>query len=40
MIGTEDDVVWPAYSKFLDFELEFGVFIKGKVRDAPKARAR
>jgi 2-keto-4-pentenoate hydratase/2-oxohepta-3-ene-1,7-dioic acid hydratase in catechol pathway len=36
VVGTEDDVVWPAYSKFLDFELEFGVFIKGKVTDAPR----
>jgi 2-keto-4-pentenoate hydratase/2-oxohepta-3-ene-1,7-dioic acid hydratase in catechol pathway len=36
VIGTDDDVVWPAYSKFLDFELEFGVYIKGKVKDAPK----
>lgn len=39
VIGTDEDVVWPAYSKFLDFELEFGVYIKGKVKDAPKAVA-
>ena len=39
VIGTDDDVVWPAYSKFLDFELEFGVFIKDKVTDAPKEGA-
>jgi hypothetical protein len=39
VIGTDDNVVWPAYSKFLDFELEFGVFIKGKVKDAPKEGA-
>jgi 2-keto-4-pentenoate hydratase/2-oxohepta-3-ene-1,7-dioic acid hydratase in catechol pathway len=39
VIGTDDDVVWPAYSKFLDFELEFGVFIKGNVKDAPKEGA-
>jgi hypothetical protein len=25
VIGTDDDVVWPAYSKFLDFELELGL---------------
>ena len=36
VIGTDDEVVWPAYSKFLDFELEFGVYIKGTVKDAPK----
>jgi 2-keto-4-pentenoate hydratase/2-oxohepta-3-ene-1,7-dioic acid hydratase in catechol pathway len=39
VIGTDEDVVWPPYSKFLDFELEFGVYIKGKVRDAPKVDA-
>jgi 2-keto-4-pentenoate hydratase/2-oxohepta-3-ene-1,7-dioic acid hydratase in catechol pathway len=39
VIGTDDEVVWPAYSKFLDFELEFGVFIKDKVTDAPKEGA-
>ncbi len=39
VIGTDDHVVWPAYSKFLDFELEFGVFIKGKVKDALKEGA-
>ena len=39
VIGTDEDVVWPPYSKFLDFELEFRVYIKGKVRDAPKADA-
>lgn len=39
MIGTDEGVVWPAYSKFLDFELEFGVYIKGKVKDAPKSDA-
>jgi len=36
VIGTDDDVVWPAYSKFLDFELEFGVYLKGKVTNAPR----
>ena len=36
VIGTDDEVVWPAYSKFLDFELEFGVYIKGRVKDAPR----
>src|ERR1700722_703996 len=39
VIGTDDEVVWPDYSKFLDFELEFGVFIKDKVTDAPKEGA-
>jgi 2-keto-4-pentenoate hydratase/2-oxohepta-3-ene-1,7-dioic acid hydratase in catechol pathway len=39
VIGTDEDVVWPSYSKFLDFELEFGVYIKGKVKDAPREGA-
>jgi 2-keto-4-pentenoate hydratase/2-oxohepta-3-ene-1,7-dioic acid hydratase in catechol pathway len=39
VIGTDEEVVWPAYSKFLDFELEFGVFMKDKVTDAPKEGA-
>jgi 2-keto-4-pentenoate hydratase/2-oxohepta-3-ene-1,7-dioic acid hydratase in catechol pathway len=39
VIGTDDDVVWPSYSKFLDFELEFGVYIKEKVKDAPREGA-
>lgn len=36
VIGTDDEVVWPAYSKFLDFELEFGIYIKDKVTDAQR----
>lgn len=39
VIGTDDEVVWPAYSKFLDFELEFGVYLKGQVKDAPREGA-
>ena len=34
VIGTDDEVVWPAYSKFLDFELELGIYLKDKVKDA------
>jgi 2-keto-4-pentenoate hydratase/2-oxohepta-3-ene-1,7-dioic acid hydratase in catechol pathway len=40
VIGTDDDVVWPNYSKFLDFELEFGVYIKKKATNVPKEKAR
>ena len=36
VIGTDEDVVWPPYSKFLDFELEFGVYIKGRSRTRQK----
>lgn len=30
VVGLDDDVVWPSYTKKLDFELEFGVVI-GKI---------
>ncbi|WP_339948892.1 fumarylacetoacetate hydrolase family protein [uncultured Albimonas sp.] len=38
--GPETDVVWPAYSQLMDFELEFGVYIARACKDVPKARAR
>jgi 2-keto-4-pentenoate hydratase/2-oxohepta-3-ene-1,7-dioic acid hydratase in catechol pathway len=40
VIGTETDVVWPAYSQLMDFELEFGFFVGKQGRDIPKERAR
>jgi 2-keto-4-pentenoate hydratase/2-oxohepta-3-ene-1,7-dioic acid hydratase in catechol pathway len=40
VIGTDDDVIWPSYSKFLDFELEFGVYIKKRAKNVPKEQAR
>lgn len=40
VIGTDQDVVWPSYSKFLDFELEFGVYIKKNAKNVPKEKAR
>jgi len=40
VIGTDADVVWPAYSKFLDFELEFGIYIKKDAKDVLKEKAR
>jgi len=39
VVGTEEDVIWPAYSEQLDFELEFGVYLKHKVKDAPREGA-
>lgn len=39
-IGPEDDVVWPSYSKSLDFELEFGCYIAKPAKDVAKAEAR
>jgi 2-keto-4-pentenoate hydratase/2-oxohepta-3-ene-1,7-dioic acid hydratase in catechol pathway len=40
VIGPEDDVIWPSYSKLLDFELEFGCYIGKRTKDVPKERAR
>jgi 2-keto-4-pentenoate hydratase/2-oxohepta-3-ene-1,7-dioic acid hydratase in catechol pathway len=39
-IGPDDDVLWPSYSKSLDFELEFGCYIAKPVKDVSKAEAR
>ena len=40
VIGADDDVVWPSFSKALDFELEFGCYIGRKTKDVKKADAR
>ena len=39
VVGTDEPVVWPAYTERLDFELEFGVFIGRKGKDIPRERA-
>jgi 2-keto-4-pentenoate hydratase/2-oxohepta-3-ene-1,7-dioic acid hydratase in catechol pathway len=38
--GTDQDVVWPGYSKTMDYELEFACVIGKPGRDIPKADAR
>ncbi len=40
VIGADDDVVWPSYSKMLDFELEWGCYIGIPGKDISKAQAR
>jgi 2-keto-4-pentenoate hydratase/2-oxohepta-3-ene-1,7-dioic acid hydratase in catechol pathway len=40
VIGTDDDVHWPAYSNLMDFELEFGCYIGKLGRDITKENAR
>ena len=40
VIGTDEEVIWPEYSQFLDFELEFGIYIKKKAKDVSKENAR
>jgi len=38
--GTDQDVSWPAYSKTIDYELEFACVIGKPGRDIPKENAR
>lgn len=40
VVGTGCDIIWPSYSKRLDFELEFGVFIGKPGKDIIKDKAR
>lgn len=40
VIGTEQDVLWPSYSRLMDFELEFGFYVGRKGVDIPKEKAR
>lgn len=40
VIGTDEDVLWPRYSKFMDFELEFGFYVRKKGVDIARDKAR
>ena len=40
VIGTDDDVIWPGYCKKLDFELEFGCYIRKPAKSVSVAEAR
>jgi len=40
VVGPDDDVIWPAYSKAMDFELEFACYIGRKGKDIPREKAR
>lgn len=40
VIGPDEDVIWPAYSKAMDFELEFACYIGRKAKDVPRDKAR
>ena len=35
VIGTDQDVQWPAYNQIMDYELEFDVFISCGGQDIP-----
>ena len=40
VVGTGEDVSWPAYADAMDYELEFGFFVGKGGRDIPKEKAR
>ena len=40
VIGTDHDVRWPRYSDYMDYELEFGIFIGKTALDVPVEKAR
>ncbi len=40
VIGPDVDVLWPSYSKLMDFELEFGFYIRKKGVDIARDQAR
>lgn len=40
VVGTDQDVAWPSYSNYLDYELEIGIFIGRGGRNIPRERAR
>lgn len=40
VIGTETDILWPRYSKKLDFELELGVIIGKEGKNIPRDQAK
>lgn len=40
VIGTDQDVLWPSYSKLMDFELEFGFYVRKKGVDIARDKAR
>lgn len=39
VVGPEHDIQWPSYSKLLDFELEFGVFIGRAAKNVSRESA-
>jgi len=40
VIGPETDILWPSYSKKLDYELEYGVFIGKRGKNITRENAR
>jgi 2-keto-4-pentenoate hydratase/2-oxohepta-3-ene-1,7-dioic acid hydratase in catechol pathway len=40
VIGPEQDILWPSYSTFVDYELEYGIVIGRKGKNIPRSQAR
>ena len=40
VIGTDEDVIWPPYSKVMDYELEFGCYMSKPACNVPREHAR
>lgn len=40
VIGPDQNVIWPSFSKVMDFELEFGCYLGRKIKDASRVQAR
>lgn len=40
VIGADENVIWPSYSRALDFELEFGCYISKHAKDVTRENAR
>jgi len=40
VIGPEEVIPWPRYSDFLDFELEYGIYIGKEGRNIPREKAQ
>jgi 2-keto-4-pentenoate hydratase/2-oxohepta-3-ene-1,7-dioic acid hydratase in catechol pathway len=40
VVGSDEDVHWPAYSQFMDFELEFGCYVGKPGKNITKEAAR
>ncbi|MEK9677620.1 MAG: fumarylacetoacetate hydrolase family protein [Rhodospirillaceae bacterium] len=39
VIGSEEDILWPSFSEQMDYEFEFGCFIKSGGKNIPKETA-
>ncbi|MGH7005028.1 MAG: fumarylacetoacetate hydrolase family protein [Alphaproteobacteria bacterium] len=40
VVGPEAEILWPRYSRVMDYELEFGIFIAKRGKNIPREAAR